>query len=236
MDPLWVVFEGPDGSGKTTQAKLFAQEMQVAGHDKVLVTGEPTREGIGACIRELLKSPSFITMPSTAQAMLYSADRAVHMMDVIAPALEKGAFVVSDRYELSTLIYQCMVVWLEAEKLGIDPWLYAPFISMYEWLTTLQPDNIEPALTFVLWLPEDVQRERLKKRRASDSFDEYETLQNALRKMYAQADEFIDGTVVFINGDGDEQTVLTRVMNGFLQAGGLEHARMSRQYTWRFDD
>ncbi len=102
---LFVVFEGPEGSGKTTQIRLLREALLAAGRD-VLCTREPGGTPIGEQIREILHAVDNADMLPITEALLYSAARAQHVGEVIRPALDRGGFVVSDRYAYSTLAYQ----------------------------------------------------------------------------------------------------------------------------------
>ncbi|MHB1317963.1 MAG: dTMP kinase [Anaerolineae bacterium] len=102
---LFVVFEGPEGSGKTTQIRLLQDALLAEGRD-VLCTREPGGTPIGEQIREILHAVNNVDMLPITEALLYSAARAQHVGEVIRPALDRGGFVVSDRYAYSTLAYQ----------------------------------------------------------------------------------------------------------------------------------
>ncbi len=102
---MLITLEGPDGSGKTTQARLLAEWLRGEGYDVVL-TREPGGSDIGEQIRAVLHDPRNTAMDARAEILLYSADRAQHVVQVIRPALAAGRIVISDRYADSTLAYQ----------------------------------------------------------------------------------------------------------------------------------
>jgi dTMP kinase len=100
-----IAFEGGEGSGKTTQARLVAIWLRELGYD-VVTTHEPGATKIGMRLRALLLDTSHTGMSPHAEALMYAADRAEHVASVIAPALARGAIVITDRYVDSSLAYQ----------------------------------------------------------------------------------------------------------------------------------
>jgi dTMP kinase len=102
---LLIAFEGGEGSGKTTQARLIAIWLREQGYD-VVMTHEPGATKIGMRLRALLLDTSHTGMSPHAEALMYAADRAEHVATVIAPALDRGAIVITDRYVDSSLAYQ----------------------------------------------------------------------------------------------------------------------------------
>lgn len=102
---LFITFEGPEGSGKTTQIRLLAEWLRHSGCD-VLTTREPGGTRIGDAIRALLLDPDHGEMSPAAEILLFSAARAQHVSEVIRPQLERGGFVLCDRFADSTLAYQ----------------------------------------------------------------------------------------------------------------------------------
>lgn len=101
---IFITFEGPEGSGKTTQIELLRQYLSKKGKS-VLVTREPGGEKIAEKIRHLLLSPKYSPMPLT-ELFLYSASRIQHVENVIMPALKKGKIVLCDRFSDATMAYQ----------------------------------------------------------------------------------------------------------------------------------
>ena len=111
MAGRFLVLEGIDGCGKTTQLKQLAQWLPVSGlmpaGATLHLTREPGGTPLGQALRELLLHPPQASAPSpTAELLLYAADRAQHVEQLIRPALVRGDWVLSDRFSGSTLAYQ----------------------------------------------------------------------------------------------------------------------------------
>jgi dTMP kinase len=102
---VFVVFEGGDSVGKTTQVDRLCAWLSNAGHE-VLKTFEPGDTAVGAMIRQIVLDPATGDLSPRAEALLYAADKAQHIFAVVGPALERGAVVVCDRYVDSMLAYQ----------------------------------------------------------------------------------------------------------------------------------
>jgi dTMP kinase len=102
---LLIAFEGGEGSGKTTQARLISIWLRELGYD-VETTHEPGATKIGMRLRALLLDTAHTGMSPHAEALMYAADRAEHVASVIGPALDRGAIVITDRYVDSSLAYQ----------------------------------------------------------------------------------------------------------------------------------
>jgi dTMP kinase len=142
---LFVVIEGLDGAGKTTQIERLAAFLSDTGTAPV-VTREPGGTKLGAAIRDLLLDPANASMAPQAEALLYAADRAQHVAEVIRPALEAGRVVISDRFVDSSLAYQGL-----ARGLGVGP-----ILDISLWAT----EGLLPDLVVLLDLPSDVGRSR----------------------------------------------------------------------------
>jgi len=104
MAGIFIVLEGGEGSGKSTQVALLAARLRAKGHD-VLETFEPGSTPLGARVRELLLHGDRV-LDARTELFLVAADRAEHVNELIAPALERGDVVVCDRFSPSTLAYQ----------------------------------------------------------------------------------------------------------------------------------
>lgn len=102
--PLFITFEGCEGCGKSTQAKLLADHVKRRGRSVVL-TREPGGTRLAEAIRTVLLDPKNIILPR-AELMLYEASRAQHVEEIIHPALKAGKIVICDRFTDATLAYQ----------------------------------------------------------------------------------------------------------------------------------
>ncbi|MGK2309978.1 dTMP kinase [Cutibacterium sp. V947] len=102
---LFIVLEGGDGAGKTTQSRRLDQWLTCEGVPR-LMTREPGGSGLGQRIRELVLFSDAAEICPRAEALLYNADKAQHVEQVVMPALREGKVVVCDRYVDSTIAYQ----------------------------------------------------------------------------------------------------------------------------------
>jgi len=123
--PLFLVLEGIDGSGTTTQLERVTAALRASGR-RVVATREPSTGPIGVLLREILAgkhaNPDGTTLDGRAMALLFAADRRDHLTREIEPALASGFDVVSDRYLLSSLAYQAVEadrVWVERLADGV---------------------------------------------------------------------------------------------------------------------
>ena len=142
---VFVTFEGPDGSGKTTQIKLLAGYLQALGYD-VLVTREPGGTSIGDQIRVVLHDVKNVEMACETEFLLYSASRAQLVRQVVKPHLMRGGVVLCDRFADSSMAYQ-----------GYGRELDLAAVRL---ITQFATEGLVPDLTVYLDLPVEVGIER----------------------------------------------------------------------------
>ena len=102
---LFITFEGPEGSGKSTHSKRIRDDLAAGGYD-VVHTAEPGGTALGARIRDILLEKKEIRLDKYAELFLFEADRAQHVEEMIRPALEEGKIVLCDRFNTATFAYQ----------------------------------------------------------------------------------------------------------------------------------
>lgn len=149
----FIVLEGGEGVGKSTQVGLLAATLGAGGRE-VVVTFEPGDTRAGAELREVLLHADNPVDPR-AELLLMLADRAQHVAEVVRPALERGAVVVCDRYSPSTIVYQGV-----ARGLGVEE---------IERLSTWAADGVDPDVVVVLDLPDEIAESRVSA--ARDRFE-----------------------------------------------------------------
>jgi dTMP kinase len=152
---VFITFEGGDGSGKSTQARLLADWLQSTGRT-VMQTREPGGTELGLELREIVLHRRGDIAPR-AEALIYAADRAHHIATKVRPAIERGEVVIQDRYLDSSVAYQGAGRVLDgAEIRDLSLWAIEGFL---------------PDLTILLDLDESVGRDRLKQRTKYDRLE-----------------------------------------------------------------
>jgi len=151
---LFVTFEGPEGAGKSTQAKLLVEFLAGRGIDVVL-TREPGGTAVSRKIREILLDPANKAMVHTTELLLYAADRAQHVGELVAPALEAGKWVVCDRFVDSTVAYQ-------GRGRGLD-------MALIVELNRVATGGLLPDVTFLVDLPPELGMGRVVSRGAAEA-------------------------------------------------------------------
>jgi dTMP kinase len=105
MRGLLITFEGTEGTGKSTQVRLLADDFRAAGR-RMAVSREPGGTAFGRSLRGMLLDPAAATIAPWAELFLYLSDRAQHAREVLLPALERGEWVICDRFSDATVAYQ----------------------------------------------------------------------------------------------------------------------------------
>jgi dTMP kinase len=154
---MLITIEGIDGSGKSSVAKQVAQLL--GAHKQVILTKEPGSTELGKQLRTLLQERTF-GVSAQAEFLLFAADRAQHMKEVVIPALEEGKIVLSDRMADSSLAYQGYGRGVEHE------WIKA--------INTWAMDGYEPDLTLYLQIDYQTAARRLRQRRETATVFEQE--------------------------------------------------------------
>lgn len=137
----FIVLEGPDGAGKSVQARLLAGRLRERGL-VVTETREPGGTPLGEQVRRILLDPADVPRAAVADAFLFNAARSQLVSDVILPALERGEVVVLDRYATSTMAYQGFGGGVDRDMLGV--------------MQTLATRGLRPDLVIVLDVPVEV--------------------------------------------------------------------------------
>ncbi|MBM4129258.1 MAG: dTMP kinase [Nitrospira sp.] len=135
MKGILISFEGIEGTGKTIQSKLLYEYLIKKGYE-VILTEEPGGTQIGLRIRDVLLSPEHKTMNSLTELLLYNASRTQHVKEVILPALNRGAVVITDRFSDSTVAYQ-------GYGRGID-------LNLIHHLEHIVTEGLKPDITLLL--------------------------------------------------------------------------------------
>ena len=192
---IFLVIEGLDGSGKTTQATLLAEKFFRAYN--VLLTAEPSRGKIGSFIRESCLYEQE-RLPTEAEALLFAADRIEHMQTELKPALDEGRLVICDRYIYSSLAYQ------GSAGLSLD------------WIKTINARALQPDICIFIDVPPEKVIERLQRKKSV--METLET-QRKVREVYMKYVE--KGELVRVDGDKEKEQVaedLYETVSGLIEA------------------
>ena len=195
MRGLFITFEGIEHCGKTTQSRLIADRLRNTRRSVVL-TREPGGTPFGTAIRELVLQPSTDPIDTTAELLLFAADRAQHVRTLIQPALADGKVVISDRFHDSTRAYQ-------GYGRGID-------MDTIDRAISLATGGLEPDLTILMDV--DVETSRA---RAETNDDRIEQDSNAffdrVRHGFLEIARNSASRIIVVNGTEPTQDVTARV-------------------------
>jgi dTMP kinase len=188
---LFVALEGPDGSGKTTQAARLARWLVSTGRE-VVPCREPGGTALGERLRSILLDRSDLTIGIRAEMFLFMSSRAQLVEEVIRPALARGAVVVVDRFLLSTVVYQGYAGGLDVDQL---------------WQVGLAATaGLVPDLTLMIDVSPEVARSRIGpgRDRIEDRGDEAKA---RVRRGFLDASERYPAPIVVVDGSGNPESI-----------------------------
>ena len=196
---MFITFEGPDGSGKTTQVKRIGRKLIEKGFD-IVYTREPGGTEISDQVREILMNMKNKQMCPRTEILLFCAARAQLVEEVIRPALQSGKIVISDRYADSTLAYQGYGHGFEQETL--------------KQLLNFATGNLWPDLTFLLDIPaEKGLRRRINNQEEWNRMDDYQlAFHERVRNGYHQLAAADPQRWEIIDADQSEEAVENEIM------------------------
>jgi dTMP kinase len=214
--PLFIVFEGTDGSGTTTQGDLLAAALRQAGRT-VLRTAEPSDGPVGRQLRQVLREKGAERLDPSAVALLFAADRVDHCERVIGPALQRGDVVVCDRYLGSSLAFQVV----DGQGKIDAPWVLA-----------INRAALVPDLSILLDVPVGVALTRIHKRgKPQERFEIEETL-TGVRLRYVQLFQEAPtplGRCVRIDAHRAREAVAYDVLGAVMQGLALAEALLRQE-------
>lgn len=191
---LFIVLEGPDKSGKSTQAALLAETLRSSGRP-VERTREPGGTSFAEAIRKILLNPKHRVDP-LAELLLYESARAQHTREKLLPALEAGSIVISERYTLATLAYQ-------GYARGLS-------LNLIRRLNHIASFGLKPDLTLLIDVPEPEFARRDKKRVPDRLELESALFRRRVRAGY-KALARSEPRVILLDGSASVETVRRRI-------------------------
>ncbi len=208
MNGKLIVFEGVEGCGKTTQIQLTGEWLLSLGIE-IIITREPGGTELGVDLRRLLLESAKNSIANRTELLLYAADRAQHVEQKLKPNLQKGKFVLCDRFIYSTIAYQ-------GYGRGLD-------INLINQLNAIATEDLEVDL--VLWLDLDVEAGLARKHRTGETADRIEQEKNDFHRRvqqgYAKLAQAHPLHIVRIDASLDKESIQTRIRE-VLREWGVE--------------
>ena len=205
---IFIVIEGPDGAGTTTQSKKLAEELDA------FWTSEPTSGEVGEKVEEMIRSDNY---SAESIALAFAADRMLHLEEEVVERLKKGEIVVCDRYYHSSLVYQ--------PAFGAD----------YSWVDGLNESALRPDLTVILDIGSQEAFSRLKDRESekinpehfeegnqaslemfgldSEVVFEEKDFQKEVIHRYGELEKKLDEKISYVDASPSIEEVFTEMMN-----------------------
>lgn len=199
------MIEGVDGCGSTTQTRRVVEHFRALGRD-ARATCEPSDGPVGTLIRKALEKRLTTDAGDPRKldwatlALLFAADRLDHVNSFIIPALAEGAIVVSDRYTLSSIVYQSVT---------------APQVSdAVSWIRSLNRVALVPDLTIVLDVPVELAAERRRARGGPEELFDALSLQARLAEAYARAEQLCpEERIAHLSGVGAPEAITAKLID-----------------------
>jgi len=210
----FIVIEGPDGAGTTTQSKKLAEELDAYW------TAEPTDGKTGQKVEEMIRSDDY---SAESIALAFAADRMIHLEEDVKGKLKNGEVVVSDRYYHSSLVYQ------------------PAFGAKYEWVELLNKNALRPDITLVLDASSEEAFSRLRDRENGkinqENFDDknqasldmfslnsevvFEEMdfQKEVAKRYRKLDDILEEEIILVNASGSIDQVFNQILKNISELG-----------------
>lgn len=193
MKGLFITFEGPEGCGKTTQAKLLGDILASLGY-KVLITQDPGGSVIGDKIRNVLLDTNNVQMASKSELFLFLASRNQLVEEVIKKHLDAGYIIICSRYTDATLAYQ-------GYGRGID-------LGTLQQLNDIATDNLYPDLTILLDIDPERGLERVRERHEFDRIEEEElAFHQSVRDGYIELSRQYPARIKIVDADDSIENV-----------------------------
>lgn len=186
---MLITFEGPDGSGKSTQIAMLKEYLLSRGYE-VIFTREPGGTQIGEKIREIVLDNNNSEMAPMCEALLYASSRAQLVHEIIKPAIEKGKVVIADRFVESSIVYQGI-----GRNLGVD---------RIRIINNAATDGLKPNVTFLLTIPYE---EGLRRKVNQKSLDRLENSGSDFHKRVYEGYMQLTGSAEYIKTVDANRTV-----------------------------
>ena len=201
----FITFEGLDGSGKSTLIKLLAESLQSQGKS-VFLTREPGGSSLGPELRSILLRTKGPAPCPEAELLIYEADRAQHVLEIIQPRVAQGEWVLSDRFADSSLIFQ-------GEGRGLNK-------DDIRWLNAFATKGTQPDVTFLLDCPVELSFSRRAKRKADRFEQEEQAFHERVRKGFLDLARSEKKRFVILDATQEPEELLKHVQDK-LQTRGL---------------
>jgi len=203
MKGLFITFEGPDGSGKTTVATAVCERLAEMGYD-VIHTREPGGIAISEDIRKIILDPKNTMMDAKTEALLYAASRRQHLVEKVFPAMEEGKIVICERFLDSSLAYQGF-----GRQLGFDEVLSINLFAI---------DNTYPDMTIYLDVDEQVGLDRLSSRDFKDRLDQESIdFHHRVSQGYREVLRRFSDRITIVDASASKEEVIEESMNRVLE-------------------